>query len=74
MLRGKYHIFNRLSNLWDNYYNNTFEWYISCMAILRGVIYSQSVTVILEYVDLLVEYICGKDMPFLVSYVLLILA
>ena len=26
---------------------------MSCMAILRGVIYSQSVTVILEYVDLL---------------------
>ena len=53
MLRDKYHIFNRLSNLWDNNYNNSFEWYISCMAILRGVIYSQSVTVILEYVDLL---------------------
>ena len=53
MLRDKYHIFNRLSNLWDNCYNNTFEWYISCMAMLRGVIYSQSVTVILEYVDLL---------------------
>ena len=54
-LGAKYHIFNRLLNLWDNYYNDTFEWYISCMARLRGVIYSRSVTVILEYmhVDLL---------------------
>ena len=34
-------------------YHDTFEWYISCMAILQGVIYSRSVTVILEYVDLL---------------------
>ena len=34
-------------------YHDTFEWYISYMAILQGVIYSQSVTVILEYVDLL---------------------
>ena len=34
-------------------YYDTFEWYISCIAILRGVMYSRSVTVILEYVDLL---------------------
>ena len=34
-------------------YHDTFEWYISCMAILQGVIYSRSVAVILEYVDLL---------------------
>ena len=32
--------------------HDTFEWYISCTAILQGVIYSRSVTVILEYVDL----------------------
>ena len=34
-------------------YHDTFEWHISCMAILRGVMYSRSVTVILEYVDVL---------------------
>ena len=34
-------------------YHDTFEWYISYMAILQGVMYSQSVTVMLEYVDLL---------------------
>ena len=34
-------------------YHDTFEWHISCMTILRGVIYSRLVIVILEYVDLL---------------------
>ena len=33
--------------------HDTFEWYISC--ILQGVIYSRSVTVILEYVNLLIH-------------------
>ena len=56
LLRSKYRIFNRLSNLLIPLSGT-----ISCMAILQGVIYSRSVTVILEYVDLLdllaVEYL-----------------
>ena len=57
LLHAKYHIFNRSSSetceITTIMYHDTFEWYIPCMATLRGVIYSRSVTVILEYVDLL---------------------
>ena len=57
-------------------YHDTFEWHISCMAILQGVIYSRSLTVILEYVDLL-GYIGSRvfaEKSCLSCYILLLLA
>ena len=58
-------------------YHDAIEWYIYCMAILRGVIHSRSVTVILEYVNLfkdilVVEYL--RQNHAFPDYILLLLA
>ena len=66
LLHSKYRIFNRLSNLLI-----LLSGTISCMVILQGEIYSQSVTVILEYVDLFFRLIGSKVLAAIMPFLLL---